>query len=318
MPRRPTTASPSSRTSDRRAAPEPMLLRPSPGRSAEAGRSPRRDDRRRCRARRRCRRGMADRSRRSPDAGATPTSSPMLAAPAMPSADAAQSPAGCSRPRACPRPSRPSRAATSSPTSQESPVKVVAEEPVSTFSIDVDTASYSYVRRRSSEGYVPEPDAVRIEELINYFDYDYRGPDLAETPFEPTVAVFPTPWNPKTAAPPHRHQGLRAAGRPRTSRATSSSSRHLGLDGRARQAAAAQARASRCWSTSSAPTTRSRSSSMPARPAWCSSRPRRPTRRRSSPRSTTSGPAARPRAPKASSSPTSSPSRTRSRAASTA
>lgn len=83
-------------------------------------------------------------------------------------------------------------------TFSESPVKVVAEEPVSTFSIDVDTASYSYVRRMLTDGYMPEPDAVRIEEMINYFDYDYPGPETAETPFRSTMQVYPTPWNPKT------------------------------------------------------------------------------------------------------------------------
>jgi Ca-activated chloride channel family protein len=80
----------------------------------------------------------------------------------------------------------------------ESPVHVVAEEPVSTFSIDVDTASYSYVRRMLNDGYMPEADAVRIEELINYFDYDYRGPDSAATPFQSNMQVYPTPWNPDT------------------------------------------------------------------------------------------------------------------------
>ena len=77
---------------------------------------------------------------------------------------------------------------------EESPVKVTAEEPVSTFSIDVDTASYSYVRRMLSDGYVPEPDAVRIEELINYFRYDYATPTDSARPFEPTVMVYPSPW----------------------------------------------------------------------------------------------------------------------------
>ncbi|WP_423066770.1 vWA domain-containing protein [Devosia sp. CN2-171] len=80
----------------------------------------------------------------------------------------------------------------------ESPVKIVKNEPVSTFSIDVDTASYSYVRKTLTEGWVPEPDAVRIEELINYFDYDYPAPTDASTPFKPNVSVYPTPWNPAT------------------------------------------------------------------------------------------------------------------------
>ncbi|WP_342780126.1 YfbK domain-containing protein [Devosia ginsengisoli] len=80
----------------------------------------------------------------------------------------------------------------------EQRLKAVAEEPVSTFSIDVDTASYSYVRRILEDGYVPEPDAVRIEEMINYFPYDYPSADSASVPFKPTMAVYPTPWNPKT------------------------------------------------------------------------------------------------------------------------
>ncbi|MDB5586355.1 MAG: hypothetical protein JWP26_1325 [Devosia sp.] len=80
----------------------------------------------------------------------------------------------------------------------ESRLKVVADEPVSTFSIDVDTASYSYVRSMLDDGYVPEPDAVRLEELINYFPYDYAPADSAAVPFKPTMAVFHTPWNPKT------------------------------------------------------------------------------------------------------------------------
>jgi len=81
---------------------------------------------------------------------------------------------------------------------KESPVKIVKSEPVSTFSIDVDTASYTYARQALNDGYLPEPDAVRIEEMINYFNYDYPGPDSAETPFKATMQIYPTPWNPKT------------------------------------------------------------------------------------------------------------------------
>jgi Ca-activated chloride channel family protein len=80
----------------------------------------------------------------------------------------------------------------------ESPLKVVATDPVSTFSIDVDTASYAYVRRALNEGRIPDPDAVRIEEMINYLPYDYPAPASAAEPFKPTVAVFPTPWNEAT------------------------------------------------------------------------------------------------------------------------
>ena len=74
-------------------------------------------------------------------------------------------------------------------------VKLVAQEPVSTFSIDVDTASYSNVRRMLNNGHLPPKDAVRIEELINYFDYDYALPKTKETPFETTVTVVPSPWS---------------------------------------------------------------------------------------------------------------------------
>lgn len=80
----------------------------------------------------------------------------------------------------------------------ENGVRTVAEAPVSTFSIDVDTASYAYTRRMLGEGYVPEPDAVRIEELVNYFPYDYPAAASPSEPFRSAVEIFPTPWNPKT------------------------------------------------------------------------------------------------------------------------
>ena len=80
----------------------------------------------------------------------------------------------------------------------ESPLKSVASDPVSTFSIDVDTASYSYVRASLSNGILPPPDAVRIEELLNYFPYDYPAPTKADVPFSVSLAAFPTPWNAKT------------------------------------------------------------------------------------------------------------------------
>lgn len=79
-----------------------------------------------------------------------------------------------------------------------SSIKVTADEPVSTFSIDVDTASYSLVRSDLNRGVLPPAGAVRIEEMINYFPYDYAGPDAGEGPFRPTVSVMPTPWNADT------------------------------------------------------------------------------------------------------------------------
>ncbi len=80
---------------------------------------------------------------------------------------------------------------TSTPTN---PVKQVSADPVSTFSIDVDTASYANVRRMLLAGNMPPRDAVRIEEMINYFDYDYALPPSRATPFSSTVAVVPSPW----------------------------------------------------------------------------------------------------------------------------
>lgn len=70
------------------------------------------------------------------------------------------------------------------------------DHPLSTFSIDVDTASYSNVRRFLNGGALPPPDAVRSEELINYFKFDYPGPAPA-APFSVTTEVAACPWNAK-------------------------------------------------------------------------------------------------------------------------
>lgn len=74
------------------------------------------------------------------------------------------------------------------------PVKLVSAEPVSTFSIDVDTASYANVRRFLEDGVLPPLDAVRIEEMINYFDYKYPSSAGAD-PFATDVALFTSPWD---------------------------------------------------------------------------------------------------------------------------
>ncbi|MDH4988968.1 VWA domain-containing protein [Aminobacter anthyllidis] len=78
------------------------------------------------------------------------------------------------------------------------PVRSALEDPVSTFSIDVDTASYSFARRLLKEGVLPHADTVRVEEMINYFPYDWKGPEAITTPFNTTVSVMPTPWNEHT------------------------------------------------------------------------------------------------------------------------
>ena len=91
----------------------------------------------------------------------------------------------------------------------DNPWMRVQDDPLSTFSVDVDTASYSNVRRILREGGTPAASAVRIEELLNYFDYDYPVPALdADPPFTVTAQVGPAPW-----APEHRlvHIGLQAA-----------------------------------------------------------------------------------------------------------
>jgi Ca-activated chloride channel family protein len=76
----------------------------------------------------------------------------------------------------------------------ENPFKVAREEPVSTFSIDVDTASYSFVRASLTGNVLPQPAAIRTEEMINYFPYDYAAARSADQPFSTNVAVFPSPW----------------------------------------------------------------------------------------------------------------------------
>ncbi|MBF0226979.1 MAG: VWA domain-containing protein [Desulfobacterales bacterium] len=81
---------------------------------------------------------------------------------------------------------------------ETNPVKRVVEHPVSTFSIDVDTGSYSNVRRMLNSGQLPVKDAVRVEELINYFSYDYPLPTNIEEPFKVTTQIGPTPWNKNT------------------------------------------------------------------------------------------------------------------------
>jgi len=73
-----------------------------------------------------------------------------------------------------------------------------ATSPVSTFSIDVDTGAYAIVRRILQQGQLPPANAVRTEEMINYFNYDYPNPENPEQPFSVTTELSTTPWNENT------------------------------------------------------------------------------------------------------------------------
>ncbi|HEY6642379.1 VWA domain-containing protein [Povalibacter sp.] len=77
----------------------------------------------------------------------------------------------------------------------DNPVHLVAEQPVSTFSIDVDTGAYANVRRFLNDGQLPPQDAVRVEEMISYFDYQYAPPSTRETPFKVTTELAHAPWS---------------------------------------------------------------------------------------------------------------------------
>ncbi|MBD2667191.1 von Willebrand factor, type A domain protein [Richelia sinica FACHB-800] len=78
----------------------------------------------------------------------------------------------------------------------DNPFRKVSHDPLSTFSIDVDTASYSNIRRFITQGQLPPKDAVRIEELINYFTYNYPQP-TGNQPFSVTTEITDAPWNPQ-------------------------------------------------------------------------------------------------------------------------
>ncbi|MEO8082425.1 MAG: von Willebrand factor type A domain-containing protein [Ardenticatenales bacterium] len=91
----------------------------------------------------------------------------------------------------------------------DNPFQRIADAPLSTFGIDVDTASYANVRRFLTDGQLPPPDAVRIEELVNYFPYAYDPPSARdEMPFAVDVAAHPAPW-----APEHRLVRIALKGR---------------------------------------------------------------------------------------------------------
>ena len=84
---------------------------------------------------------------------------------------------------------------------EENPFLAAATNPLSTFGVDIDTASYSNVRRFINRGSLPPRDAVRVEEMINYFTYDYPQP-TGDDPFSINLEVAGCPWQPGSLSPP--------------------------------------------------------------------------------------------------------------------
>ncbi|WP_299929229.1 VWA domain-containing protein [uncultured Pelagimonas sp.] len=96
---------------------------------------------------------------------------------------------------------------------EANPLKVTSEDPVSTFSIDVDTASWSIIRNSLTYGTLPPEGAVRIEEMVNYFSYDYPAP-TGDQPFKASIGVSDTPWKDGTQIVHIGLQGTMSAERP--------------------------------------------------------------------------------------------------------
>ncbi|MCX7555008.1 VWA domain-containing protein [Marinicella sp. S1101] len=94
-------------------------------------------------------------------------------------------------------------------------VQSVLDTPISTFSIDVDTGSYANVRRMLNQGQIPRKDAVRVEELINYFSYDYQAPEAMNQPFMANTELAPSPWNDNAHL---LHIGIKGYEQPATAR----------------------------------------------------------------------------------------------------
>jgi Ca-activated chloride channel homolog len=166
----------------------------------------------------------------------------------------------------------------------DNPLRVTAEAPVSTFSIDVDTASYAVVRSSLMAGMLPPREAVRVEEMVNYFPYAYPAPD-GDVPFRPTVTVMPTPWNPGTELV---HIAIRGEMPPVATRPPLNLVFLIDTSGSMQDANKLPLlkQSFRLMLGELGPRTRWRSSPMPGRRGWCWNR--RPPRsgRRSSPRST--------------------------------
>lgn len=130
------------------------------------------------------------------DAGATP---PQAYANKSRVASAPMVRSRMMQPQPYPQPTlRPPQVAVDSENYQsldDNALLLTQDKPVSTFSIDVDTGSYSNVRRILNNGRLPQKDAVRVEELVNYFNYGYAPPKNSAQPFSVITEVAPAPWN---------------------------------------------------------------------------------------------------------------------------
>ncbi|WP_426954883.1 YfbK domain-containing protein [Muricoccus radiodurans] len=140
---------------------------------------------------------------------AAPSASPAM--PAAPSGAVIGSVAGRAAPGGRliapdPRPLEAQPPAANFRNAPENGFQSVAEAPVSTFSLHSDTASYAIARRLLLEGRRPPPEAIRAEEFINAFPYDYPLPASRAEPFAPFISVHPSPWNPERRL---LHIGLR-------------------------------------------------------------------------------------------------------------
>ncbi len=115
---------------------------------------------------------------------------PMMAPPPPPAGWAAPSATG-------PWPGAPVANTETYAELEDNPVHRTLETPVSTFSIDVDTGSYTNVRAMLADGMRPPADAVRAEEFLNYFDYGHPAPASQDVPFRVSTELAPAPWNAK-------------------------------------------------------------------------------------------------------------------------
>ena len=118
-------------------------------------------------------------------------------------------------------------------------LKVTSNEPVSTFSIDVDTASYAIVRSSLMHGQLPPKEAVRVEEMVNYFPYSYPSPE-GDAAFRPTISVTPTPWNEGTQLVHIGIQGALPQIEDRTAVEPGFPDRHIRVHARQKQTTPAQ------------------------------------------------------------------------------